>query len=151
MREPAIAERMTQLGMVMEERGTADYAGFMKRDLDRYAGFLAGRGVTELAEVTAASVADFGAELRSGVPNSDGEGWLHPPLATSSVARTVVAVRSLHRFAAEEGLVSDDPARSVRPPRPPRRLPKAASSAASCACWSSPAISCLSRSCSLSM
>jgi tripartite-type tricarboxylate transporter receptor subunit TctC len=37
MREPAIAERMTQLGMVMEERGTADYIGFMKRDLDRYA------------------------------------------------------------------------------------------------------------------
>jgi tripartite-type tricarboxylate transporter receptor subunit TctC len=37
MREPAIAERMTQLGMVMEERGTADYVGFMKRDLDRYA------------------------------------------------------------------------------------------------------------------
>jgi tripartite-type tricarboxylate transporter receptor subunit TctC len=37
MREPAIAERMTQLGMVMEERGTADYVAFMKRDLDRYA------------------------------------------------------------------------------------------------------------------
>jgi tripartite-type tricarboxylate transporter receptor subunit TctC len=37
MREPAIAERMTQLGMVMEERGTANYVNFMKRDLDRYA------------------------------------------------------------------------------------------------------------------
>ena len=37
MREPAIAERMKQLGMVMEERGTADYVAFMKRDLERYA------------------------------------------------------------------------------------------------------------------
>jgi tripartite-type tricarboxylate transporter receptor subunit TctC len=37
MREPAIADRMTQLGMVMEEKGTADYVDFMKRDLDRYA------------------------------------------------------------------------------------------------------------------
>jgi integrase/recombinase XerD len=34
-------------------------------------------------------------------------------------------VRGLHRFAAREGLTHDDPAREVRPPTPPRRLPKA--------------------------
>jgi len=37
MREPAMAARMTQLGMVMEENGTANYAAFMKRDIERYA------------------------------------------------------------------------------------------------------------------
>jgi tripartite-type tricarboxylate transporter receptor subunit TctC len=37
MREPAMATRMQRLGMVMEENGTANYAAFMKRDLERYA------------------------------------------------------------------------------------------------------------------
>jgi hypothetical protein len=37
MREPAMVTRMHQLGMVMEENGTANYAAFMKRDMERYA------------------------------------------------------------------------------------------------------------------
>lgn len=37
MREPAMAARMKQLGMVMEENGTANYVQFMKGDMDRYA------------------------------------------------------------------------------------------------------------------
>jgi tripartite-type tricarboxylate transporter receptor subunit TctC len=36
MREPAMAARMTQLGMVMEENGTAHYAEFIKEDMARY-------------------------------------------------------------------------------------------------------------------
>jgi len=47
------------------------------------------------------------------------------PLAASSTARAVVAVRSLHRFALAEGIVVDDPAHTVTPPKPARRLPKA--------------------------
>ena len=37
IREPQMATRMKQLGMVMEENGTANYAEFMKRDMARYA------------------------------------------------------------------------------------------------------------------
>jgi tripartite-type tricarboxylate transporter receptor subunit TctC len=37
MREPTMAARMQQLGMVMEERGTAHYVKFMQDDMDRYA------------------------------------------------------------------------------------------------------------------
>lgn len=37
MREPAMAARMQQLGMVMEENGTANYAAFLQRDIERYA------------------------------------------------------------------------------------------------------------------
>jgi tripartite-type tricarboxylate transporter receptor subunit TctC len=37
MREPAMAARMTQLGMVMQENGTAHYVKFMQDDLARYA------------------------------------------------------------------------------------------------------------------
>jgi integrase/recombinase XerD len=65
-------------------------------------------------------VADFLAGLRAG----DDE---HPPLAASSAGRAVVAVRGLHAFAQAEGLTQEDPAKAVRPPAPPRRLPKAIS------------------------
>jgi tripartite-type tricarboxylate transporter receptor subunit TctC len=37
IREPAMAARMQQLGMVMEENGTTNYIAFMQRDLERYA------------------------------------------------------------------------------------------------------------------
>jgi tripartite-type tricarboxylate transporter receptor subunit TctC len=36
MREPAMVARMQQLGMVMEENGTANYVAFIKRDIERY-------------------------------------------------------------------------------------------------------------------
>jgi tripartite-type tricarboxylate transporter receptor subunit TctC len=37
MREPAMAARMQQLGMVMEENGTASYVRFIRSDMERYA------------------------------------------------------------------------------------------------------------------
>jgi tripartite-type tricarboxylate transporter receptor subunit TctC len=37
MREPAMAARMKQLGMVMQENGTANYQKFMLDDMERYA------------------------------------------------------------------------------------------------------------------
>jgi integrase/recombinase XerD len=89
-----------------------------QRDLRRYCGHLAERGTVCLDDVDEATLADFAAALRSG--DAD-----HPPLAASSVARMLVAVRSLHRFAAQEGDVREDVSRPVRPPTPPRRLPKA--------------------------
>jgi tripartite-type tricarboxylate transporter receptor subunit TctC len=36
LREAAMAARMTQLGMVMEENGTANYAAFMRSDMARF-------------------------------------------------------------------------------------------------------------------
>ncbi len=47
------------------------------------------------------------------------------PLAASSAARTLIAVRGFHKFSAAEGLVSVDVARTVKPPTPGRKLPKA--------------------------
>jgi integrase/recombinase XerD len=63
-------------------------------------------------------VSAFLAVLREGTGD-------HPPLAASSAARALVAVRGLHKFAVREGLVPLDPAREVKPPAAPRRLPKA--------------------------
>ena len=108
------------------ERGvSAHTAAAYRRDLARYAGYLRDRGVADAADVRPAHVTDYAAVLREGVAGLDGEDWVHPPLAPASVARAVVAVRSLHRFGVAEGLQADDPAAAVRPPQPPRRLPKA--------------------------
>jgi tripartite-type tricarboxylate transporter receptor subunit TctC len=47
MREPPMVTRMLQLGMVMEENGTANYAAFMKRDMERYAQVVKKLGLQE--------------------------------------------------------------------------------------------------------
>jgi integrase/recombinase XerD len=65
-------------------------------------------------------VADYLAGLREGDDD-------HAPLAASSAGRAVVAVRGLHAFALTEGMTAADPAKAVRPPVPPRRLPHAIS------------------------
>ncbi len=101
------------------ERGLADHTlRAYRRDLARYAESLAGRGRASLGEVTTEDVALFLAGLREGAGG-------HPPLAASSAARTIAAVRGLHAFAVTEGLAGADPARAVRPPAPARRLPRA--------------------------
>ncbi len=74
--------------------------------------------MTDLAAAGVAQVEAHLARLRAG----DDE---HPPLAVSSTARAASAVRGLHRFALREGLAGGDPGRDVRPPAPPRRLPRA--------------------------
>ena len=88
------------------------------RDLRRYGDYLEAQGITRLSDVAEGDVIAFLGSLREG--DND-----HVPLAPSSSARTVVAVRGLHRFAHREGKVDIDPARMVQPPTPSRRLPKA--------------------------
>ncbi|GAA2580625.1 site-specific tyrosine recombinase XerD [Actinomadura fulvescens] len=111
----------TYLGHLAVERGlAANTLSSYRRDLRRYVTVLAGRGRDALDQVTEDDVRAFLVGLREG----DEE---HPPLAAGSAARAVVAVRGLHRFALREGLAPGDPARDVKPPTPPRRLPKAIS------------------------
>jgi integrase/recombinase XerD len=103
------------------ERGVAaNTLASYRRDLNRYLGYLAARGTTSVADIDAACISGFLAYLREG----DDE---HPALSATSAARAVVAVRGLHRFALRDGLVEVDVSRAVKPPTPPRRLPKAIS------------------------
>jgi integrase/recombinase XerD len=103
------------------ERGVAaNTLASYRRDLGRYVEFLAARKVTSIRTVDATAIAAFLAYLREG--DAD-----HPPLSATSAARGVVAVRGLHRFALRDGLVDVDVSREVKPPAPPRRLPKAIS------------------------
>ena len=101
------------------ERGTArNTLDSYARDLRRYVAHLGRAGIEDFRKITESEVSGFGAALREG----DDE---HPPLAASSAARALVAVRGLHRFAHIDGITDDDPAREVRPPAAAKRLPKA--------------------------
>jgi integrase/recombinase XerD len=85
------------------------------RDLRRYESFLADLGRPELGDVTTADITEFITSLREG----------ERPLTASSAARALAAVRGMHAFARTRGLAPDDPARDVKPPSTPMRLPKA--------------------------
>jgi len=115
----AIGVVRSYLDHLAVERGVAaNTLASYRRDLGRYLQFLAGRKITSIGAVDANTIAAFLAYLREG--DAD-----HPPLSATSAARGVVAVRGLHRFALRDGLVDVDVSREVKPPAPPRRLPKA--------------------------
>jgi integrase/recombinase XerD len=99
------------------ERGLAkNTTSSYRRDLVIYADWLQAQGIAGPGAVTEQDLSAFvrflGAERQ-------------PALATSSVARVLSAVRGLHRFLAEEGLIDGDVSRELRPPKLPMRLPKA--------------------------
>jgi integrase/recombinase XerD len=105
------------------ERGVAaNTLSSYRRDLRRYAAHLTARGVDDVAAVTEEHVTDFLVSLRVG-----DEDLGTTPLSAVSAARTLIAVRGFHRFAAAEGLTTVDVARAVKPPTPTRRLPKSIS------------------------
>lgn len=85
-----------------------------RRDLRRWVAFLDARGA-EVLTATPQDVTDFAASLRD-------EG-----LAPASVTRTLVAVRSMHRWLAAEGVAPSDPTAEMETPRRPQSLPKALS------------------------
>ena len=98
------------------ERGLSDHTvAAYERDLDGYAAWLVGHGVTDATAVTAEHVAEFAADRASA----------EPPAAPSSLARMQSSVRGLHRFLVREGHTPDDPTGRLKPPKQPMTLPKA--------------------------
>jgi integrase/recombinase XerD len=119
----SLLERSTRgwLEHLRVERGAAaNTLSSYQRDLARYRQFLHERGISDPAAVSESDVTEFLASLREGAPQ-------RPPLSPSSAARTLVAVRGLHRFLVMEGATDTDPAVGVAPPKVPKRLPKAIS------------------------
>lgn len=83
-----------------------------RRDLRAYVTWLASRGEA-LTDVTGPTLDAYVAHTRA------------LGRAPASVSRALVAVRSLHRFLAEEELVAADPGADIEVPRVPAGLPKA--------------------------
>ncbi|MCE4024362.1 MULTISPECIES: site-specific tyrosine recombinase XerD [unclassified Microbacterium] len=98
------------------ERGLAGHTlAAYRRDLGGYVTWLGAQGIADTGAITAETVAAFAAE-RAGS---------EPPPAASSLARLQSSVRGWHRFLAREGIADADPSARLRPPKQPRRLPKA--------------------------
>lgn len=85
-----------------------------RRDLRRYVAFLTERR-RDVATATDGDVAAFATSLRAS------------GLAASSTTRTLVAVRTMHRWLAAESVLDHDPASRVETPGLPAPLPKALS------------------------
>jgi integrase/recombinase XerD len=101
------------------ERGmSANTLGAYRRDVIRYLRWLRTEDVAEPRDVTRQHVTGFLQALGTGADGGH-------PLAPRSAARTIVAVRGMHRFWTLEQLTETDPARDVTPPRPAQELPKA--------------------------
>jgi integrase/recombinase XerD len=106
------------LSWLAVERGRApSTVDAYRRDVGRYAAFLADRG-QPVDEAQEADVVAFVGALRA-------EG-----LAPATVKRATVAVRGLHRYLAAEGVVARDAGADVETPSTPAGLPKALSEAA---------------------
>lgn len=95
------------------ERGrSANTLASYRRDLRGYCNWLDATG-RRFDAVDASDLAAYVGALRD------------RGLAPASVKRATVAVRSLYRFRAQEGLAADDPSSGLETPRVPAGLPKA--------------------------
>ncbi len=87
-----------------------------RRDLALYLSFLEQREINDIREVTELNVQDYAQFL-----------VVTKGMVSTSVARMLAAVRGFHKFLLLENLVAKDVAATVKPPKSPKRLPKAIS------------------------
>ncbi|MEY4321633.1 MAG: hypothetical protein RL167_361 [Actinomycetota bacterium] len=87
-----------------------------RRDLERYLNYLNHNGINQIDQVTELTVSNFVEFLH-----------LEAGLASGSAARTLAAVRGMHKFILIEGWSEKNPAATIKPPKLGRRLPKAIS------------------------
>ena len=87
-----------------------------KRDLAKYLDLLQKIGVTDTSDVTEIVVRNFAQSLVA-----------EKGLVATSVARILAAVRGFHKFMLFEGITDNDVSAAVKPPKAPKRLPKAIS------------------------
>ena len=123
LRHLAIERGVADNTLSAYRRDLAGYLNFLERELGVPATQDAGFDCNAITEQT---VREFGKELSARqVTSSDGA--TQKPIAATSVARVLAAVRGLHNFWMVEGLAENDVAHAVKPPKTPRRLPKALS------------------------
>ena len=104
------------------ERGVAaNTLAAYRRDLRTYARFLQAQGIDGSERVVGPETVTAFVEYLKAAKDEDGRRRFAP----ASVARTLVAVRSFHRFCLTEGRLGTDPSEDVAAPRVPQGIPKA--------------------------
>lgn len=117
MTQPIQASVDAYLRHLAIERGSSkNTLAAYRRDLARYASFLENEKIDSLERVSEATIRQFSEALHH-----------RYGLAASSAARVLAGVRGFHRFLLLEGKSEADPAAKVKPPKTPKRLPKAIS------------------------
>lgn len=117
---PRYADRY--LDHLSVERGLSPHSlTAYRRDLTLYGAYLDAVGIPGPLEAVAEDLAGFVSWIREQRTASGGA------YAQSTVARTLVAVRGLHKFLVREGLATTDPTATIAGPRARRSLPKALS------------------------
>jgi integrase/recombinase XerD len=106
------------------EKGLSEHSlAAYRRDLQLYGTYLDLAGVASPAEADPQLVTGFAAWLR-GQRTARGT-----PYASATIARTLVAVRGLHRHLVRDGVAAQDPSADLAAPRPGRKLPDTLSQA----------------------
>jgi integrase/recombinase XerD len=105
------------------ERGLArNTLDAYRTDLLQFGAFLARRG-RDATAVERADVADFLADLATGVaPDADGNGG-RAPCSSATISRKTACLRSFYRHLRREELIADDPTATLSPPQKSRKLP----------------------------
>jgi integrase/recombinase XerD len=117
-----VGPRMTDLmldflGYLELERGLSrNTLEAYRSDLQQFGEFLSRRGLAPL-ELTPPQLAEFVSELAEG---RDGRA----PCAPATLQRKIACLRSFYRHLRREQLIDHDPARELRAPRMPSRLPQ---------------------------
>ncbi|WP_327537491.1 site-specific tyrosine recombinase XerD [Arcanobacterium ihumii] len=88
-------------------------------DLNYYVEHLTQQDIGNFCDVSETTIQEFIDDLQSS--------QCKKPFSRSSVNRMLASIRGLHKFLVLEGIVHNNPAADIKPPKMPQRLPKAIS------------------------
>lgn len=97
--------------LMVEKGASKNTVSNYRRDINRYISWLAESGITDLRQVSRTHVENYLMYLRES-------------LAQSSASRALIVARGLHKFALAEGMIEEDVAAEVSPPKRAQTLPE---------------------------
>lgn len=97
--------------LMVEKGASKNTVSNYRRDINRYVSWLAESGITDLRQVSRTHVENYLMYLRES-------------LAQSSASRALIVARGLHKFALAEGMIEEDVAAEVSPPKRAQTLPE---------------------------
>jgi len=111
------------------ERGLArNTLDAYRTDLLQFGAFLAGRE-REATAVERLDVADFLADLATGMPADEDGNGAKAPSSPATISRKTACLRSFYRHLRREELIDQDPTATLSPPAKSRKLPQVLSHA----------------------